>query len=810
METKTASAITPPKKTALKNNPWLYIGLLLVLSIIVFSKFLFSDQMLVSSDQVTGLDARVFMRSSITEHGQFPMWFSPRLGGMPTIDAMFGDAFYPPSVILQSLFPIHRALGLKMFLHVLLAGIFFFLLLYRGFKTPLLLAFIGGAFYMLNPQFLSHVYPGHDGKMYVIAWLPFLIWRMKRLMEAPGLLNSTLLTLGIAFCLFTSHIQMTYFTLWGLFLYWLVYSVYQFRTQKSITPAIKPTLWFGVAVALAIGCALIQVLPSFMYVRDAFSVRGVDKGFEYAASWSMHWPEIFSTWVPEFCGVNLDRVNTYWSENAFKLNSDYAGAMALLFAALAIALKPSVWRIFWGAIGLFAALYSLGAHTPVFHIAYALIPGVKKFRACSMMMFWFSFSTILLCSLALKDLAGGYLASFDEKRKKRWQTGLYVALGAITLSALLFTMQGFTAGIMQLFTTAISETQKSQIFEANFAKNFVPALWLWWAFAAAALGMVIALLNGKIKPTTLLIAILLIGLIDIMRVDLQFVKTTSPLPYFYNDQAILDLQQKMKQEPFRCFALPGSLPQNGEGIHKLEGISGFHDNELHWYRLFRGSQQDNNFFDKIVGVSPEGQAYLIPQNMEQGNPFLNLANMRYYLYRQGNDLLALENKGALGRVSFARSYIVMDTSQVAAALRNGTYDYTQTVALVNEPTVKPAITALPDSVPLPAMTTVWNKYTPNYRSATITAPADGFLRISEVYYPGWKFTVDGKDVPFYQADLSWMAITITKGVHTIVMKPHSNYIGKALWISIPCLAGLIVYLGGIVLLLLFKKKPKKK
>ncbi len=185
-----------------------------------------------------------------------------------------------------------------------------------------------------------------------------------------------------------------------------------------------------------------------MFLREAFSVRGVDRGFEYAASWSLHWPEFFSLWVPEFGGFDVGSLQTYWSENAFKLNTEYPGAIALLFSVFAIVQKPRPWRIFWGSVAALAVLYSLGAHTPVFYAAYWLIPGVKKFRAASMLMFWFSFSTVLLSSLFFKDLVAGYFSSMSQDIRKKWVRGLTIGLGCITALAAVFSLKGFVTGLM--------------------------------------------------------------------------------------------------------------------------------------------------------------------------------------------------------------------------------------------------------------------------------------------------------------------------------------------------------------------------
>jgi hypothetical protein len=802
------TAPTKSKTAGFFNRSSLYIAGLALIVIIVFSGFLFDgSKMLFGSDTMAGLDNRVFYRTSIEKYRQFPFWFNCRLSGTPTIDALFGDALYPPSFVFFSALPVHRALGMRLVFHVFLAGLFFFLLLRKGFKTSPLVAFVGAVFYMLNPEFFSHVYPGHDGKMFVIAWLPFVVWMLKSLLETPRLLTATFFSLGIAVCLYTSHIQMTYFMLWGLFLYWLMHSVLLYVKQRKIGPVAGTAAFFWGAVVAGFGLALVQLYPSFMFIRDAFSVRGVDRGFDYAASWSLHWPEVFSLWVPEFCGVNLDSVNTYWSENPFKLNTEYAGAMATMFAVMAVIVKAKPWRIFWGGVCATAVLYSLGAHTPVFYLAYYLVPGVKKFRACSMLMFWFSFGVVLLSSLFLKDAGSGMFAGFAEDRVKKWKKWIMIAAAGVTLVALLFSMKGFVVAIMQLLTVSLSDAQKSRIFDANFSKNFVPCLWLWWFFTATCLSLLWGLMAKKINGTVFCAAVLCIGLIDTIRVDAQFIKVINPGPYFSSEPALDALRDQMKIEPFRCFVLPGTFPeQNAEGVHSLEGVGGFQDNELRWYREFRGDQQDRNYFDKLLGTMNDGRPYLLSENLKNGNAFLNIANAEYYLLRQGEQLLKIRNEAALRRISFATGYVVLDSSRIIDALRSGSYDPRRTVALLKEPDRKPA--ASPDSLsaadPQSQMTLQWDKYTPNYRSARVSVQRDGFLRISEVYYPGWQIRVDKKPAAVYRADLSWMAVNIDKGDHLVEMLPHSLYLKKAEWVSFPLMA-----LFGIYWIVAFVKRKKK-
>jgi hypothetical protein len=785
------------KMSGYLQSPWLYVVGLALLSVIVFSGFFFSDKMLYSSDQMAGLDAKVFMKTSILDHHQFPFWFNSRLGGMPTIDALFGDAFYIPAQIINMVFPVDRSIGLKMILHIFLAGLFFFLMLYRGFGASLPIAFVGGILYMFNPEFFSHIYPGHDGKMYVIALVPFMVWRLKALVDIPTLLNATFLGLGIGMALLTSQVQITYFTLWGLFAYAVFAVVLQLR-EKEIRRGVHIGAFFSVAVLIGLGIGLIQLYPSFMYVRDAFSVRGVDRGFEYAASWSLHWPEFFSLWIPEF-GNTLEN---YWGGNPFKLNSEYAGGIVLVLAVFALIRKPKPWRFLWAGIALFAVLYSLGAHTPVFKAAYYLIPGVKKFRACSMIMFWYSFGVILLGLLFLKDMLKGDLSGFSETIRKKWSKGILIGLTVCGAVALLFSLKGFVSALPFL---ASLDTQKQQVFDTNFSRNFVPMLWLWFLFIAATMLSIWGVVNGKLKPHYALAIIGILCTIDILRDDAQFIKYIDSRPYFYDEPAIQKLKSEMSDAPFRVFSLPGALPQNGEGIHGLEGISGFHDNELRWYREFRGDQ-DRNYFDQMLGFTADGGAYLKADRIDQGNPFLNCANARFLLARNGNELMAIENKNAFGRVSFAPRYIVLDSSQVIAKMLNQSYDYKTTVAFFKEPTMKPASiqadTLASETLPFSAK---WKRYTPNERTVTVVAPQDGFLRISEVFYPGWKVTVDQKPAEVLRADLAWMAVYVPKGEHKVTLRAQSLYFSKAAWITFPLILMLCIYWSVVAI---FRKRKE--
>lgn len=788
------------KKLDLKKNWFHYFAVsffVLIVVVLFWGFFSNKNMMITSSDQYSQFGNREFFKTSIVKHKQFPTWNSSVLSGVPTIDAMFGDVLYFPVLPIKAMFPIHRAFVIKMLLHIMLAGILFYLMLVRAFRAPPLAAFTAALFYMLNSQFFSHIYPGHDGKMYVISLLPFVVWRMKALMDKTSMINASILAFSIGLSILTGHIQLAYFVLWGLFFYWVMHLFLVHKKNKELSTLVPYAAYFWGAVFTGLALSAVQFLPSMMYVNNEYSVRGAGKGFEYAASWSLHWPEVFGLWVPEFCNT----LGNYWSENYFKLNYEYTGAMPLLFAIMAVAVRPKPWRFFWAGVAAFSLLFSLGAHTPIFHIAYYIIPGVKKFRACSMIMTWFSFSIIILSSFFFIDVMKDTYKQFDDDKKKKLIKNLLIALGAITVITLLFSIKGFVTGLMSNLTPSLDDPKKFRVFENNFSKNFVPFLWLWWFFAITSIGMFIAYLMGKINKNALIITICLIGVIDLVRVNSVFIEPSNSRPYFYTEPALKAIQPEMKEKPFRVFFLPGTFKQeNSAGIHHLEMVGGFHDNELKWYRKFRGVQS-RNYMSTLIGSSAQGQ-YLKVDAIKEGNNFLNLANVKYVITRKQNgELVTFKNENVFDRLSFARNFKVFSSEdEMLNELYTNGYDISNTIGLLKTPESNAKLAA--DSVEANFSFT-WDKYTPNYRKAIVKSDLDGFLRLAEVYYPGWKIKIDGKEVEIFQSDISWMAVSLSKGEHTVEMYPKSMFLVKAFKLSIVVF---LIILGYWIFYIIKKRK----
>ena len=68
---------------------------------------------------------------------------------------------------------------------------------------------------------------------------------------------------------------------------------------------------------------------------------------------------------------------------------------------------------------------------------------------------------------------------------------------------------------------------------------------------------------------------------------------------------------------------------------------------------------------------------------------------------------------------------------------------------------------------------------PNQIKMSLDAPREGWLVLSDLWYPGWKAEVDGQRTAIFRANYLFRAIKIPAGEHTVIWKysPASFWIG---------------------------------
>jgi len=763
--------------------------LFFILTIVLFRDFVFSDRMLYGTDTMgSGVFFRSFYANFWKTYHTMPLWEPYIHGGMPFVDGMHGDIFYP-AVLLQFFLRVTYALGLKLVLHVFLAGLFMFFFL-RGLNLRVGVSFLGGLLYMFSPCLVSLVYPGHDGKMYVMALTPLAFLILHRACKSGRLFHFLLFSLIFALLIVTPHMQMAYFACWGLGLFFLfqLWSMYRKGNRKIL----KYIAYFVISIVLGLSLSMIQLLSPYLYLKT-YSMRTMHidarGGYEYATSWSMHLEELASEIVPEFCGDNIHtQGNFYWGRNPFKLNSEYIGLFALFLAVVTILYRRNRFIWFFIGLGVLAFIYALGGTTPFFRIFYHLVPGVKSFRGAGMINFLFCFSAVSIAMLGLENF---FRLKDDPREAKKFLKIAFIFVIAYSGLAVLISLLGksfFDIWIAILYSGI--EPAKRAALEHNIPR-IVGGLWistflLWLGYAILRVH-----LKGALKEGLVVGVLAVIALVDLFRFDSRFIIVIDPNEYYRKSPVVEFLKERQKEEPFRVFKLPKTYPDNYLALYGIEEVSltAMHGNHLRIYDEFVGRHQQN-------------------PNLTHPN-FMNLLNVKFLLSPsplntpwtkqvfEAEGIYVYQNLNYLPRAFPVYSWEVeKDESRILSNLKKPQFDIREKIFLAEiPPKISSDTTKVSSTRIIPAK--VYD-YRINSFRVDVEMQQDGFLLLSENYYPAWKAYVDGKETKVYRADYLFRAVPLDKGEHEVefIYKSTAYRIGKtSTLLTSLCLLAIFLYVG---------------
>jgi hypothetical protein len=184
----------------------------------------------------------------------------------------------------------------------------------------------------------------------------------------------------------------------------------------------------------------------------------------------------------------------------------------------------------------------------------------------------------------------------------------------------------------------------------------------------------------------------------------------------------------------------------------------------------------------------------------------NLAGIKYLLIEKdseypgyikvhaGGSLEIHENESVLPRAFVAHDVEVFGSEEaVMERMLRDDFDPLRTVILEEEPLHRPDQSFQPAEPDTHG--TEITLYTPHEVVIEADLSADGFLVLSDTYYPGWEVFVDGREDRIYQADYLFRAVFLEEGKHVVEFRynPLSFRIGLAIsLVSAAILCGLAV------------------
>lgn len=717
------------------------------------------------SDQyIAGYPFREFAARTLHQTGAFPQWNPYQFGGMPYVAAMHGDIFYP-TFLLRMVLPTDVAMTWSFIIHLFLAGLFSYLFLRKtgfGFWGALL----GGLAYMMSGQVASLVSPGHDGKMYVSALFPLLLWAL-----VVGIRDGRRWAWGAAAIIvgldvLSPHPQLLQYSLLagGAYAIYLAVRGVKLRQMTNVV-AIKRLACALGAVILGGLIGAVQYLPVRGYVNWSPRAAGIGS-YERATSFGWNPQELFNVYLPQFSGM----LDAYWGPNGIHFHSDYVGVVVLILAGAAfIGLRSDKKRAdiwFWTITLIITVLWSLGQYTPFYKLPYYLIPGTKYFRAPATIFFVGTLGISVLVAAGTEKFLRGEVG-------KRYTVG-WLIFGALV--AILAVTGGLTN-----FAQSIAPENGGEYTLGRIVENG-PALTMGafrsLVFVILAIGVATLTYLRRITPTIAGVALVLFMGADLWSIEREYWIFSPPAKELYATDPALEYLRNQPQ-PVRVLALAMNggdhAKYSGSGlmVHNIRNVLGYHGNQIRWYNDLLAAQDPNQAIQRILSSANIRQltntqflltdsdtlAKLVPGLTLAFGPVKDAQGEDSYVYRLAGD----------APFAWVAPVIVKAPDDATfSTVVDSRFDVTRAAIF----DTSAAVSAAPPVKELPPATGIGvhvDSYAPGKISMTLAqpAPAGSALVASENYYPGWLATVDGKPATIGRAQFAFIGVALPAGARHV-------------------------------------------
>lgn len=324
-------------------------------------------------------------------HGRLPFWNPYVALGRPFLADVDSVAFYPPSLAYIFL-DVHTACALGIGLHLLL-GLYGSLKLARALAISRWASWAVALVFMSSAPIVGSFSSGLINYGASLCYIPLVFYLCVRLQAARSLRLVAVLGLVLGLQLLAGHPQASWLTYLGAGFF-----LAGRRVQSPLWPSLKllavELCALGVAIIAASGMAAVVLLP---LAELAGQSNRQAPSLAFAGSYAM----------------------TRWSWMTLSMPNDphapqqanaqiYAGILVFLAApAVLLRWRERNVRALALLVGV-AALLAAGNATPVFHVFYEVIPGLRHFRIPSR-------ATVLI-TLGLVLAAGTFFSSPPTKR----------------------------------------------------------------------------------------------------------------------------------------------------------------------------------------------------------------------------------------------------------------------------------------------------------------------------------------------------------------------------------------------------------
>lgn len=523
--------------------------------------------------------------------------------------------------------------------------------------------------------------------------------------------------------------------------------------------------------------------------------------------------------------------SSYWGRQPMTVGPVYVGAIIFFLFLLSLFIVRTPLK--WGLVGatVISLLFAWGSDIPpVTRFLIDHLPMYNKFRTVS--------SALVIAELTIPLLAMMALAEIVRHRDlfarcRRARVGLYVSLALSAGICLLFWMlpelggdcltggneefasQYITPYAQQLGCTADEycgaiSSARHDILSHSAGRSLL--------FILLGAGLILAYVRvPRMRGWVLCSGLLALCLGDMWTENKRYLNDDNFADPVQREQAMAktpadEMILADKDPHYRVADVNGMGSNNASYYHKT--IGGYHAAKLRRYNdlmerlLYPEIGQYAtyvNYLNEQMGAAgfaagtPEARALMeqaLGTDSVLQTPVMNMLNTKYVIVGQG--AFALRNLQANGNAWFVdRLAFVKGADAEMAAL--GGLD-TKHAAVADE-----AFRAALDGSALGSGTVRLTSYAPNRLAYSVDCGKGGVMVFSEIYYPGWTATVDGKPAELGRVNYVLRAMKVPAGHHEVVLEYLPASVGTTNAVAYAAIA--LILLGLVVAIVLtFRRK----
>ena len=498
------------------------------------------------------------------------------------------------------------------------------------------------------------------------------------------------------------------------------------------------------------------------------------------------------------------QIGQYWGEQPMTSGPVYVGAFVLMLFVLSLYVVkgPMKWALL--AVTTLSVMLSWGKNfmgLTDFFIDY--MPMYAKFRTVASILVIAEFTIPLLAVMALGKVLGkgwwgvgsqesgvrslearsgerGTKSGNGDRYMKPLLVSYALTAGACVLFALmprLFFSDFVSSSEMQALSQWPPEQLNPLLANLRAVREslFTADCWRSFWILTAGTALLLFAIKGKLRTLYAVIGIAALCLLDMWMVnkrylnDAMFVEKSvreTPIEMTATDRQILE----DKSLDYRVLNLASNTFNENETSYFHKSIGGYHAAKLRRYQELIEAYIAPEM-QQLMPAIAEAQGDMTQLAGDSIYPVLNMLNTKYVIMPlQGGQTVPIQNPYAYGNAWFVDKLSYVDNANEELD-RLGKVDLRHEAVADARFREQLGEAAEQDTLSMVTLTA----YEPNELKYNVRSGKGGVVVFSEIYYPGWTATVDGKEAELGRVNYVLRALNVSAGEHEVVLtfKPRS-------------------------------------